>query len=394
MPAPDLSLTNANGVYYHVYNRGIENKTIFNDDQDYEVFLGYLKDYLSTPADPEATKKNFIIKGHTFRGSPHQSKNYFSKIELVSYRLMPNHFHLLVEQKTNGSLSGFIRSLCTRYSMYFNKKYQHSGSLFQGPYKSVLINNETLLLYLSRYLNTSEHSSYPEYLGTRITSWIKPIAELSSFYKAKTSTFKGAGNYKDFVEKYELGQKEKEILSKIVFEDDGQPLERRNPVSSPVSSVVNTPKILSSPNLELRLKTSQSLAIGGIFLLLLSVGIRNVMSSTAKNTPQPFPIPLVLSITADPTPTPAPAVEPSSTPTDQGENTAAKNPKLIIKITDESTSVNIRQGPTVQSNKIGDAKAGEVFEYTSLDSGWYEIKLADGTTGFISARYIEVIPVE
>jgi len=65
---------------------------------------------------------------------------------------------------------------------------------------------------------------------------------------------------------------------------------------------------------------------------------------------------------------------------------------LIIKITDGSESVNIRQKPTVGSNKIGEAKEGDTFEFVSVNSGWYEIKLADESTGFISARYLEVMP--
>ncbi|TSC86282.1 MAG: putative transposase [Microgenomates group bacterium Gr01-1014_16] len=351
MPAQNLSRTNADDIYCHIYNRGIEHKTIFNDTQDYQVFLGYLQDYLSTPADPETTKKTFSIKGRVFRGTPHQSKNYFNQVELLAYSLLPSQFHLLVHQITKDAVEGLIRSLCTRYSMYFNKKYQRSGSLFHGPYKSVLIEDETLLLRLTRYFHTSSYSSYPEYLGTRITPWVKPTAV--------------PGDYKDFVEKYEPSQKEKETFGEITLGSDSQHLERRNPASN--------------------VRPSELLAIGTIFLLLLALGLRNIMSS---------PTPQVLSnaveikpTTADPTPT----VEPSPTPENPGGNTGSGNPMLTIKITDGSASVNIRQEPSVGSNKIGSAKDSDIFEFVSLDSGWYEIKLSDESTGFISARYIQVI---
>ena len=71
-----------------------------------------------------------------------------------------------------------------------------------------------------------------------------------------------------------------------------------------------------------------------------------------------------------------------------------KKPKitLIIKIDDDasaSASVNIREKPTTDSEKIGQAKNGETFEFVSEDSKWYEVKLADGLTGFISAEFIE-----
>lgn len=347
MPAQNLPRTNADGTYCHVYNRGIEHKIIFNDEQDYRVFLDYLKGYLSAPPDPEATKKVFSIKGRAFRGTPHQPKNYFNKVELVAYSLMPSHFHLLVHQKTRDSLEGFIRSLCTRYSMYFNKKYQRTGSLFQGPYKSVLIKDETLLLHLTRYLHTGGYSSYPEFLGARVTPWVKP--------KAVLSFLKGAGNYKDFVEKYEPSQKEKELLEKIALESESL----HNP----------------DPDLELQSRIPELLATVAVFLLLVGLGVRNIMASTAKITPKPSPTPLVLPKTTE------------------IETKAEVKPKtmLVIKITDESASVNIRQAPTVRSNKIGEAKEADTFEFVSINSGWYEVKLADESTGFISARYIEVI---
>jgi len=358
MPAQSVSGTNPDGLYCHVYNRGIEHKIIFNDEQDYNVFLGYLKEYLSAPADPESSKKVFSIRGRAFRGTPHQPKNYFNKIELVAYSLMPNHFHLLVNLKQKDALQGFIRSLCTRYSMYFNKKHQRTGSLFQGPYKSILIRDETCVLHLTRYLHTHGASSYPEYVGTRATPWVKPAAVLSYFARTKTDTFKGVRFYEDFVEKYQPGPKEIELLEKITLEDMTKQFESRLQAKN-------------KPDVGTRIKASELLAASGIFLILLALGVRNIMGSTAKITPAPSPTPIVLSETAD-----------------------VKTPKtmLIIKITDGSESVNIRQKPTVGSNKIGEAKEGDTFEFVSVNSGWYEIKLADESTGFISARYLEVMP--
>ena len=133
MPAKNLQRIDKEGLYFHIYNKGVEEKIIFSDGEDYRVFLRFLEEYLTTPQDPENTKKTFQIHGRTFRGTPHQPKNYFNAVELVAYSLMPNHFHLALSQVTKGSVENFIRSLCTRYSIYFNKKYTHSGPLFAGP---------------------------------------------------------------------------------------------------------------------------------------------------------------------------------------------------------------------------------------------------------------------
>ncbi len=374
MPAQNLFRADETGTYCHVYNRGIEDKILFNDEQDYEVFLGYLRDYLSVPADTEATKKVFSINGRTFRGTPHQPKNYFNQVVIVSYCIMPNHFHLLVYQITKGSLEKFIRSLCTRYSMYFNKKYQRTGPLFQGPYKSVQIKDEASLLYLTRYFHISGHSSYREFLGARATSWVKPNVVLSFFDRAKTDFLKGTGSYKDFVEKYTLDQKGKELLQGITLESESQHLGK----SILASNVEKPPEIPANPNLKPVKRIPEFLAAGTMFLLLVGLGVRNINASIAKLTPKSAPTPLVLPKAVEV------EIEPEIKP----------KTMLTVKITDGATSINILQAPIVSSNKIGEAKEGDTFEYVSTDSGWYEIKLADGSVGFIPASFIEVIPEE
>ena len=319
------------GVYYHIYNRGVEKRIIFETGEDYRVFLGFLEEYLTPPKNESSIEKDFEVRGRTFKGTPHQPKNYLNKVELIAYNLMPDHFHLLVHQVTKGSVESFIRSLCTRYSMYFNKKYRHTGALFEGPYKSVRVMDEPRLLHLTRYLHhAGGYCSYPEYSGARITSWVKPK--------------KGTGNYKDSVE---MG-----LIEDITFESETAHLERRG----------------LARNEEIRSRIPEFLATAAVFLLLLALGIRNIMSSTTISPIPPSP-PAVLSET---------------------EDIEEIKPKIIltIKINEASASVNIRQKPTIQSEKIGQAKDGDSFEFLSLDSGWYGVKLATDSAGFISAEYV------
>lgn len=211
--------------YYHIYNRGVEKRIIFEDNQDFKVFLKYLKEYLSPPPKPDELTTSFTLKGSTFKGMPKQPKNYFGKIELTAYCLMPNHFHLLVKQKENGLMKNFMQSLLTRYSMYFNKRYNRVGPLFQGIYKAVLVNEEPYLLHLSRYIHlnpleympdlTKAYSSYGDYLGQRRTSWLNPSAILSYFNQTKT--IKGVNTYREFVEAYR--EDSAEILGNLTLED-------------------------------------------------------------------------------------------------------------------------------------------------------------------------------
>jgi putative transposase len=199
--------------YYHIYNRGVEKRLIFQDKMDYSVFLAYLSDYLlpkdvsqlsqklaSVSISPEEKEKVLKLL---------RIKNFSQEITLLAYCLMPNHFHLFIKQKSAGSIDKFMRSLCTRYVTYFNRKNERVGALFQGVYKAVLVTNEGQYLHLSRYIHKQSLSlqgeslqglslsSYPEYIGTRNTLWVHP-QEILSFFSKTNPSF----SYERFVTEY------------------------------------------------------------------------------------------------------------------------------------------------------------------------------------------------
>lgn len=373
MPA-NSALPDIKDLYFHIYNKGVGGKQIFNEDRDYHIFLDYLKDYL-TAANPESTKKKFTVKGRIFSGVPHQLNNYLGKIELIAYRLEPDHFHLLLHQIATWSVENFIRSLCTRYSKYFNKKYQRTGTLFEGPYKSVQIEDVSHLYLLTRHFHSrSKYSSYPEYLHSRKSVWIK--------------TMKGTEKHREFVEKYVPSQEDNQVLKTIAF-DIG------------TCSVVSPPKekeqsiiIPTKP----RSRILEFASISAVFLVLLGLGIRNINASAIKtvvlsdSTETKDIVPTTTSteipsysVAATPVSTPEASPTPEITPTPT--ETAEAKTMVIVNISDGSPSVNIRQNPTIKSEAIGKAQDGETFELVSVTSGWYEIKLADGSSGFISPKY-------
>lgn len=127
---------------YHCYNRGVERRKIFLDAQDYGVFLNRLKRLLANPdelKDEEPGRDRL--------------RSFHGEIELVAYCLMPNHYHLLLKQVNETALAEFMRSLSTSYTMYFNKRYQRVGPLFQGRYKARLVDTDAYDLHLSRYIH-------------------------------------------------------------------------------------------------------------------------------------------------------------------------------------------------------------------------------------------------
>lgn len=142
---------------YHIYNRGVDKNIIFNSQQDYRIFRSFLEEYL-TP--PETMVKKILRRGKSRQRTVARTrlylgrKNYAHKIRLLSYCLMPNHYHLLVFQRHDAKgIAKFTQSLCTRYSMYVNRKYERFGSLFQGIYKARRISNDKELLRVARYIH-------------------------------------------------------------------------------------------------------------------------------------------------------------------------------------------------------------------------------------------------
>lgn len=212
MPARNRTKIYTEDSYYHLYNRGVEKRIIFLDQQDYAVFLNYLKEYL-LPKDEETLSKELSNPNNTYREKDKIIKllrlnNFADEIILLAYCLMPNHFHFFIKQKSAGSIDKFMNSLGTRYTMYFNKKYRRVGSLCQGVYKAVPIETEAQFIYLSKYIHKQalvlqglalqsyeQPSSYQEYLGRRKIQWIHPEEILNYFSKTNPKL-----TYKAFVE--------------------------------------------------------------------------------------------------------------------------------------------------------------------------------------------------
>ena len=230
MPAKNTIKQYLENGYYHLYNRGVEKRLIFLDEQDYSVFLAYLKEYLLPKNENELYKSlsnpNISYKEKDKILKLLRLNNFSDEITLLAYCLMPNHFHFFVKQKSHDSIDKFMQSLCTRYSIYFNKKYKRVGSLYQGVYKAVPVETEEQFLHLSRYIHKQalvlqgetlrgwrgQPSSYENYIGLRKTDWLHPEEILEYFSNSSTSL-----SYEAFVKQED---NKSEMIKNISLEED------------------------------------------------------------------------------------------------------------------------------------------------------------------------------
>lgn len=162
----------ANGQFYHVFNRGVEKRTTFIDRRDYNRFIDSLNYYRARDQ-----HVRFSFRGRiTFLNKDISSGHLLA--EVVSYCLMPNHFHLLLKQVTDNGISTYLSKLSNSYTKYFNTRHKRVGPLFQGSFKAVRVKNDEQLIHVCRYIHLNPlidylvkdlrayiYSSYLEYLG-------------------------------------------------------------------------------------------------------------------------------------------------------------------------------------------------------------------------------------
>lgn len=139
------------GNYYHFYNRGRSKLSIFHKEHDFINVLLRLRKYA-----------------------------YALNIAVIAYCLMPNHYHLLVRQDGEFAAGLLPQRIFNGYSKWYNHRYNHFGTIFQGDYQVVLITDQNHLLHLCRYIHANpvkdgiirdvadwEYSNYPEWVGLR-----------------------------------------------------------------------------------------------------------------------------------------------------------------------------------------------------------------------------------
>jgi putative transposase len=220
----------ANGEFYHVYNRGVDKREVFSDDSDFQRFLIILREFNCQDAIGSLYEKSL-------REKKHGSSTPFGGIELpvpelveiIAYCLNPNHYHLILKQNSGKRIQKFMQKIGTGYTNYFNKKYKRSGALFQGRFKSIHVDSNEYLLYLSAYVNRNnfihgygnnesewKYCSVLDYLGKRNGTLCNKDIILDQFKTNGSSTPTG---YEEFLNGNALHLKNKKEIERYLLED-------------------------------------------------------------------------------------------------------------------------------------------------------------------------------
>jgi len=175
----------ANHCFYHVYNRGVDKRDIFIDKRDYFRFIRGLFEFnnsqpvrirLEIPELEERQPRELMVA-------------------ILCFCLMPNHFHLILEQLKENGVANFMQKLGVGYTSYFNEKYERSGVLFQGAYKVVQVETEQQLLHLSRYVHINPAELIvPDWKLEGIENWGKVNKFLENYRWSSYQDYIGKKN--------------------------------------------------------------------------------------------------------------------------------------------------------------------------------------------------------
>lgn len=213
----------APGEYYHICNRGVNKQIIFHNTGDYFRFL-FLILYFQSPISFQQISR--LVEKFVRSPALDVLDEVVKKrtVELVTFCIMPNHFHLILKESEEDGIVNYMQRVLTAYSKYYNTKYEKSGHVFQGPYRAVHITSDRQFLHTAAYIHRNpremkgwfnredkyQWSSYSDYIEeNRWGRLLLPDIILEQFKDRK--------EYKKFVETSpsKISKQELEYLTTI-----------------------------------------------------------------------------------------------------------------------------------------------------------------------------------
>jgi putative transposase len=179
---------------FHVMNRGVDKRIIYEDDQDRARFVHDMFEFNDTR---RAVNSGRRAPGPT-SDVARRSSGKQMLVDIHAWCLMNNHYHLLLSEKEDRGLSTFLKKLNGGYAKYFNEKYARAGALFQGRTKRVLVESEAHFLHIIHYLhfNPLDYVRGAEHWREgRISSARKALEYLDSYKWSSFLDYCGKKNF-------------------------------------------------------------------------------------------------------------------------------------------------------------------------------------------------------
>lgn len=212
-----------NGEYYHVFNRGVDKRVIFSEQNELKRFFQSMMEF-NTIEPIGSIYENSFRKNKLGNRVSKQEK----LVNFICYCLNPNHYHFVLEQLVDKGIEKFMHRLGVGYTKYFNQKYDRSGVLFQGAFKAIHINIDEYLLHLSAYINLNNKvhqlGNSVSKLGVFKSSWDEYIGnknENENDFCEKDiilNQFKDALGYKKFAENSLKDIRERKDIKRLLLE--------------------------------------------------------------------------------------------------------------------------------------------------------------------------------
>lgn len=192
---------------FHVLNRGVDKRKIFLDEKDYFRFIHDLYEF--NDQDPVISNFYHFQKSHVIARREGETERKIRKllVDIHVFCLMPNHYHLLVSSRVENGISRFMKKLNMGYARYFNEKYERTGALFEGRFKSVPIKNESHFTHIPYYIHLNPLDLItPTWRERRLDNPDKAIKFLESYRWSSYLDYIGKKNFPSVINKSFLAE--------------------------------------------------------------------------------------------------------------------------------------------------------------------------------------------
>ena len=216
---------------YHVLNRGVDKRKIFLDDKDRFRFVHNLFEF---------NNQENVINNTFFFNTIDIERRYNKKsrktlVDVHSFCLMDNHYHLLVSSNIENGIPKFMKKINMGYSKYFNVKYNRNGALFEGRHKKILVKDESHFIHLHYYIHLNPLDFIaPGWRDRRIKDFKKTLDFINSYRWSSHLDYMGKNNFSFVTQRkflmsfFENEKKYKSSVEKWIKDMDISDIQNKN----------------------------------------------------------------------------------------------------------------------------------------------------------------------